>query len=312
MFTRRGRQEGPPQPATQQNSTTTAPATGRQYNLNWSTLVRDTASNARSGGSGEKPSVEKPRMRERARTMWLTGVRNNGGNNAHARDSLDGDIERQQQPRTSESEGYTSGTESPTNTRKGFPRRKTRGLHIPLPTPAPFTLAQTRTPGWDTPWSGGAASQNWRIASRTSTNFIGQGSNLGVRDYAQLNGNAGEQQQGQQGQNDDGRTRSKWYRRRKRIRAFVLSNNYVPLVCSARALRSINANCLFPSDHRRHHSFWSAHLHPQLFRVINITLTTAALAVAISIRRTERRYGILGAVGSSPYVHFCYSCTASC
>ena len=40
----------------------------------------------------------------------------------------------------------------------------------------------------------------------------------------------------------------------------------------------------------------------KLFRFINIAFTAAALAIAIRIRHLEKRNGIMGAVGSSPYV----------
>ncbi|KAG1801507.1 uncharacterized protein HD556DRAFT_1337960 [Suillus plorans] len=54
--------------------------------------------------------------------------------------------------------------------------------------------------------------------------------------------------------------------RTKRFRTFILTNIYVPL----------------------------------LFRFINITFTTAALAVAIRIRIVELQYSVMGIVGSSP------------
>ncbi|KAG6381286.1 hypothetical protein JVT61DRAFT_5691 [Boletus reticuloceps] len=54
--------------------------------------------------------------------------------------------------------------------------------------------------------------------------------------------------------------------RKNRFRTFILSNIYVPL----------------------------------LFRFINITFTTSALAVAIRIRQWEAEYNVMGAVGSSP------------
>jgi hypothetical protein len=43
----------------------------------------------------------------------------------------------------------------------------------------------------------------------------------------------------------------------------------------------------------------------QLFRFVNITFTTAALAIAIRIRRTEERNNVTGILGSSPYVVAC-------
>ncbi|RDB29197.1 hypothetical protein Hypma_015411 [Hypsizygus marmoreus] len=61
---------------------------------------------------------------------------------------------------------------------------------------------------------------------------------------------------------------STWQRRRRNFRTFILTNTYVPL----------------------------------LFRFINITFTTAALAVAIHIRRMEITGHAMGAVGSSPTV----------
>ncbi|KAJ8495046.1 hypothetical protein ONZ45_g13013 [Pleurotus djamor] len=57
-----------------------------------------------------------------------------------------------------------------------------------------------------------------------------------------------------------------WQRRKKQIRRFILTNVYVPL----------------------------------LFRFINISLTAAALGVALHIRRVEQRWHVMGAVGSSP------------
>ena len=169
-------------------------------------------------------------MRERAKTMWLAGMR---AYNSGEHQDGDANESRQQNALSDIESGYNSAADSPSPppgtafARRTPPRRKTRGLHIPLPTPAPFTLAQTRTPGWDTPWSGGTGAGSTRV-SRSNTNVfnVGQGSNLGVRDYAQLNGHGPEPSSAA----DDGRKRSKWYYRRKRVRAFMLSNNYVPLV----------------------------------------------------------------------------------
>jgi len=75
-----------------------------------------------------------------------------------------------------------------------------------------------------------------------------------------------------------------WGRRKKMVRAFILTNVYVPLVSS--------------------YLFWIISYNmsqlAQLFRFINITFTTAALAVAIHIRKIEVKGRVLGAVGSSP------------
>ncbi|KAJ7808286.1 hypothetical protein B0H14DRAFT_3112755 [Mycena olivaceomarginata] len=75
---------------------------------------------------------------------------------------------------------------------------------------------------------------------------------------------------GAQGDNsspDPDKDHTVWQRRRKRLSGqFILSNTYVPL----------------------------------LFRCINITFTTTALAIAIRIRLLERRTGTMGELGSSP------------
>jgi len=57
-----------------------------------------------------------------------------------------------------------------------------------------------------------------------------------------------------------------WHQRKKMLRGFLLTNSYVPL----------------------------------LFRFVNITLTTSALAIAIRIRALEMSHHVRGAVGSSP------------
>ena len=152
-------------------------------------------------------------------------------------------------------------------------RRRSWGLHIPLPsTPAPITISQNRTPGWDTPWSA--------RRSHSLNGSVGGGSNIGSRTGSFANGNGSVHLA-------NAEKHSKWYHRRKRLRAFILTNNYVPLV-----------GCLFSQYMLCFDEIFSL----KLFRVINITLTTAALAVAIRIRRKEQVFNIMGAVGSSPYV----------
>lgn len=73
-----------------------------------------------------------------------------------------------------------------------------RGLKIDLPSPlsAPYTMAQSRTPGWDSPWT-----------ARPPRN----------RDEDILARDASD---------PDGRTGSK----KKKLRTFILTNPYVPLV----------------------------------------------------------------------------------
>ncbi|KAI9058852.1 hypothetical protein FKP32DRAFT_1740267 [Trametes sanguinea] len=113
-------------------------------------------------------------------------------------------------------------------------------LHIDMPpTAGPFTLAHSRTPGWDTPW--------------TSSHPSG----LDAHHEPHLP---------ETGSHHDDEKLTPWQRRRKRLRAYMMYNLYVPL----------------------------------LFRLCNIVLTTAALAIAIRIRIIEARNGVMGALGSSP------------
>ena len=122
---------------------------------------------------------------------------------------------------------------------RGF-EEHTSGLYIDLPQPDPFTVSQSKTPGWDIPWQ----------SKEMSAVVHGDNQNRGT--------------QRAPSRTDDvfsHKSRS----RKKRFRAFLLSNIYVPL----------------------------------LFRFVNITFTTAALAMAIRIRQLEMRYNVMGVVGSS-------------
>ncbi|KAI0800930.1 hypothetical protein C8Q74DRAFT_1190966 [Fomes fomentarius] len=134
----------------------------------------------------------------------------------------------------SEHEGSDGGVPRPSN-------RSRLRIDMP-PTNAPFTLAQNRTPGWDTPW--------------TSAHPNGSGDRISsLREHAS--------------QHDEEKEKlTPWQRRRKRLRAYIMYNLYVPL----------------------------------LFRLCNIVLTTAALAIAIRIRIIEQRNGVMGALGPSPTI----------
>ncbi|KAI0068389.1 hypothetical protein BV25DRAFT_1793779 [Artomyces pyxidatus] len=135
-----------------------------------------------------------------------------------------------------------------------YPNRRVRdwGLQITMPTPppAPFTLAQSRTPGWDSPW-----------APKPIERLAGTGIYEKLR-----NGDVSASDRPPDTADTQDTSMSRWARGRKRARRYLLTNTYVPL----------------------------------LFRFINITFTTAALAVAVRIRITERHYHIMGALGSSP------------
>ncbi|KAI0307764.1 hypothetical protein B0F90DRAFT_1807167 [Multifurca ochricompacta] len=120
-------------------------------------------------------------------------------------------------------------------------RTRDWGLRITMPTPpaAPHTLAHSRTPGWDSPW-----------AAKPFESF----SHRNIYEHLQ-NGESAEEPP----PDSSIASESWWPKVRKRARAYLLNNTYVPL----------------------------------LFRFVNITLTTAALAIAIRIRRVEERNGAL-------------------
>ena len=144
--------------------------------------------------------------------------------------------------------------------------RRDRGLSLVLPTPptAPYAPSQTITPGWGSPWSP-------RLPSHTAMPVMEPDDSYDMEN--DLEGNAWST--GGLGG---------WQERKKIVRAFILTNVYVPLVGS--------------------YLFWviSSNMSrlAQLFRFINITFTTAALAVAVHIRKIEVKGHVLGAVGSSP------------
>ncbi|KAJ7492511.1 hypothetical protein FB451DRAFT_1218600 [Mycena latifolia] len=123
-------------------------------------------------------------------------------------------------------------------------------LSITLPTPpaASFTLQHSVTPGWDVPWTSRVGAQG------PPGRHNSDGSGFTEDDDAD------------DSPVDPGKHTTVWGRRRKRLRAFILSNSYVPL----------------------------------LFRFINITFTTTALAIAIRIRLLEMRMHTMGELGSSP------------
>ena len=152
----------------------------------------------------------------------------------------------------------------PSNTEEPQQPARPADLHVDLPPPptSPFTLSHNATPGWDTPWSS--------RAPRT----VG----LGVHPYHRTDDHPDQDVQ------DDEEKLSTWQARRKRFRVYILYNAYVPLV------RSYAFICLSCISYRL----------VQLFRIFNIVLTTAALVMAIQIRKVEERHGIMGALGSSP------------
>ncbi|KAF8216105.1 hypothetical protein K438DRAFT_626302 [Mycena galopus ATCC 62051] len=142
----------------------------------------------------------------------------------------------------------------PTPRESTFPRRARQlnrnwNLSITLPTPptGAFTAQHNATPGWDAPWTSRVGAQG------PAGQHLNEGYNY-------------SDDEDTDSPVDPEKDQTVWQRRKKRLRAFILSNAYVPL----------------------------------LFRCINITFTTTALAIAIRIRLLERRTHTMGELGSSP------------
>ncbi|CAE6439860.1 unnamed protein product [Rhizoctonia solani] len=138
-------------------------------------------------------------------------------------------------------------------------QRNTAGLKVELPE-GPFTLQQTQTPGWETPW---APHPPAAYRGTTGRDRAGQ-SDMGYSGGKELGAAASRRTD-----DDDVRSRrgGKYSRIKRRLRTYILQNNYVPL----------------------------------FIRLLNIAFTTSTLAVGISTRRLELKNGILGSIGSSPY-----------
>ena len=156
--------------------------------------------------SGTQRPARRPREGSRSVTLpWF--------NVSYLRRSQDQEREDDDSPTTlreSDREGSQSGTPQAT------PRNR---LHIDMPpTSGPFTLAHNRTPGWDTPWTSSHPG--------------------GMEDTHEPYTN-------ESGSHHDDEKLTPWQRRRKRLRAYMMYNLYVPLVRSTfsdhRALGLISA-----------------------------------------------------------------------
>ncbi|KAG9119988.1 hypothetical protein FRC07_004707 [Ceratobasidium sp. 392] len=158
--------------------------------------------------------------------------------------------------------------EDPSSSRSGGGGgAKANQLKLDLPN-GPFTLNQTRTPGWETPWAphpptayrGGGANGAVKDRGGDGSQFYAGGKELGALASRRTVG----------GDDDDERSKAKrggrWVQTKRRLRLYILKNDYVPL----------------------------------FIRLLNIAFTTTTLAVSISMRNLEKQHGILGSIGSSP------------
>lgn len=219
------------------------------------------ADGSAGGGAtgGDEENASKPK-KDRPRVQWLfdrAQVRKQGllteeeMRQPSRRLTDEGDS-----PRTEEDEtDYTDGEDE--NGNKIRRQRRGKGMHLNLPRrgKGPFTVSNSKTPGWEQPWSPIAPSQARVRGERGSK----EGAHADELDDTLDDGNDDLDPSAKL-------TQTKRQKRSQTLRRWILYNNSVPL----------------------------------LIRLLNLSFTSATLAVAISIRQVERKYTLVGAVGSSP------------
>lgn len=122
-----------------------------------------------------------------------------------------------QLPRTSEENSPRDLQQPSESDASYFPdppvRQGTASLRLQMPRSThPFTLAQSKTPGWSTPWAPGRPSRAYlRSGTTVPPRQTGTFSELPEHEKADVEMSA-------------------WTRRKKSVRNFVLTNAYVPLI----------------------------------------------------------------------------------
>lgn len=104
----------------------------------------------------------------------------------------------------------------------------TPNLTVPIPAgsnPVQYTLSHTSTPGWETPWSARLGAQGPRRPHRESYGFEEMEENESNRSHKE---------------------HSPWQRRKKKLRAFILINTYVPLVSRLLNFAAAEKFIMFP------------------------------------------------------------------
>ncbi|KAG8862930.1 hypothetical protein FRB96_000350 [Tulasnella sp. 330] len=211
----------------------------------------DPAAHDLHGENGWNRRIPRIRPQMKNRSPWLFGSRRNtlddkeaNGNRNLPEDnedhtSSDEDEEEQEEEEREErnaeeleeerdhfDEAGPSSTSAPgtisARRRRGLGRRvSTNVLRLDMPlAPAPFTKAQTETPGWDSPWN------PHRFLAQPDEAHIPDGStpmpNGMLRQdstFSTRSGKTGRRRKG-----------SKWKRRTKNMRKYCLHNLYVPLI----------------------------------------------------------------------------------
>ena len=92
-------------------------------------------------------------------------------------------------------------------------RTPKHGFHLDIPAPEPVvtTIAQNQTPGWDSPWT-----------PRPPADLVARIAGSAPQGSTRL--------QATELEDGDEEKLGAWARRRKRFRAYILNNTYVPLV----------------------------------------------------------------------------------
>ncbi|PVG04589.1 hypothetical protein CPB86DRAFT_771277 [Serendipita vermifera] len=259
-----------------QGSTLTSPFQSLFSQTQWITTSKQTqesdglsknGEDGAAGGSGEEGGTSRPRVltkeKDRPRVQWLfdrAQVRKQG---------LMTEEEMSRPPPEQAGEDHTDGDEdndtehendqggSVDDEGNSKPRRRPGGMHLKIPkrARATFTAANSKTPGWEQPWSPLPPAKARVKGERGSK----EGNGVSFEDPL----NRDDDDEADPAAKS---TKGRRYRRSQTLRGWLLYNNSVPLIV----------------------------------RVLNLSFTTATLAVAINIRQIERRNHLLGAVGSSP------------
>ncbi|KAF5374981.1 hypothetical protein D9758_000164 [Tetrapyrgos nigripes] len=150
----------------------------------------------RAPGSSEEHSSQRKNMSFRDRTKSWLPTSASGLRESPLRRLTEKSTE---EPQTPENAQETSG-------------RRNWNLSITMPPPAPFTVSQNLTPGWETPWTPRPAAQG------------------PLRDPVGEDSYDLDHEPGEESSDTTGKNASSWARRKRGLRIFILNNTYVPLL----------------------------------------------------------------------------------
>ena len=157
-------------------------------------------------------------MKEKNRASWIFGY------------ALSQEKTREKEPTIAEPPEDEANVAGPSNASRRTLKKQvshTLRLDVPLPS-APFTLAQTKTPGWDSPW----APHKYKIRHPGDAHVRSQSADaIGSSSLAR---GASSGRMSTSSSSSPPSTRANqggyWKQKRRKWRSFCLYNNYVPLV----------------------------------------------------------------------------------